>query len=275
MKRNNTVKKIFIAVVSLIICLIPLIPFYMMINISLKDVTDYKSTISIPKEFVFANFVDAWKSAGLGTAFMNNIIITIFTLLLVILVSSMASYPLSRNKSKLNKAIYTTFIACMIIPSLTLIVPLYMILIKMHALNTLWGAILVQTAFSLPMSIFLYTGFISSIPKELDEAGYIDGASRIGIFFKLILPLLKPITASVVILQGVGIWNEYGMSLYILQNKDVQNLTVALSRFVGQYQSQMNWVAAGCLMSAAPMIVLFLIFQKQFIKGISSGAVKG
>ncbi|MGG6310912.1 carbohydrate ABC transporter permease [Paenibacillus macerans] len=275
MSGKKTLRHALITITGVLICALQIVPFYMMINISLKDITDYKSTLGLPKQVNFENFANAWSNANLSVAFKNNIIIALCTLVLVILVASMASYPLSRNKSKLNKTIYTVFIACLVIPSLTLIVPLYGILIDIRALNTLWGAILIQTAFSLPMAIFLYTGFISSIPRELDEAGLIDGAGRTGIFFKLIFPLLKPITASVVILQGVGIWNEYGMSLYILQNKDVQTLTVALSRFVGQYQSQMNWVAAGCLMAAAPMIVLFLVFQKQFIKGIASGAVKG
>lgn len=268
-------KQFLIALVCICICIIQFVPFYMMINMSLKKMTDYKSIIKLPTYLYLDNFVEAWNNANLSSAFRNNIIITFSTIALVVVFASAASYPLARHRSKINIAVYTTFIACLIIPSLTLMVPLYMIMIKMHALNTLWGAVLVQTTFCMPMSIFLYTGFINSIPKELDEAGLIDGASRIGVFFRLILPLLKPITATVVILQGVGVWNEYGMSLYILQNKNVQVLTVSLARFVGQHQSEMNWVAAGCLMASAPVIVMFLIFQKQFIKGVAAGAVKG
>lgn len=275
MKMHNSLKKLLISFICILICFIQIIPFYMMVNISVKDATDYRSSISFPKHFTVQNFSDAWVNANLSTAFINNIIITLCTLAAVVIISSVASYPLARNKSKLNKVVYTAFISCLIIPSLTLIVPLYVLLIKIHLLNTLLGDILVQITFSLPMSVFLYTGFINTVPKELDEAGLIDGASRIGIFFHLILPLLKPITAAVVILQGVGVWNEYGMSLYILQKQEVQNLTISLARFVGQYQSQMNWVAAGCLMEAAPMILLYILFQKQFIKGLSSGAVKG
>lgn len=268
-------QRILIALVCICICTIQFIPFYMMINMSFKKIIDYKSVIKLPTYLYLDNFVNAWNKANLSTAFQNNIIITISTMILIVVIASAASYPLARHKSKINTAVYTTFIACLIIPSLTLMVPLYINMIKIHALNTLWGDILVQTAFCMPMSIFLFTGFIKSLPKELDEAGLIDGASRVGIFFRLILPLLKPITATVVILQGVGVWNEYGMSLYILQNKNVQVLTVSLARFVGQNQAQMNWVAAGCLMASAPVIVLFLVFQKQFIKGVAAGAVKG
>lgn len=264
-----------LAVLCVVICFFQMIPFYMMINMSLKKVTDYRSTISIPGYLYLDNFVKVWEKANLGSSFRNNIIITIGTLILLILVAGSAAYPLARNKSSLNKCVYSVFVACLIIPSLTLMVPLYMMLIEMRALNTLWGVILVHTAFGIPLSIFLYTGFINSIPSEIDEAGLIDGAGRIDIFFKLILPLLKPVTASIVILQGVGIWNEYGMALYILQKKDVQVLTVTLARFIGQHQSQMNWVAAGCLMSSVPVIVLFICCQKQFIKGVAASAMKG
>lgn len=268
-------KKAAIAATCIVICFFQLIPFYMMINMSLKKATDYKSTISIPKYLYVDNFSKVWEKANMGNAFTNNIIITIGSLFFLILVAGAASYPLSRNKSSLNRIIYSIFVACLIIPSLTLMVPLYMMLIDMRALNTLWGMILVNTAFGTPMCIFLYTGFINSIPKEIDEAGLIDGAGRLTIFFKLIMPLLKSVTASVIILQGVGIWNEYGMALYVLQKANVQVLTVTLSRFIGQYQSQMNWVAAGCMLSSIPVICLFICCQKQFIKGLAASAIKG
>lgn len=273
--KRKPYQKAGIALTCIIICFFQLIPFYMMINMSLKKTTDYKSTISIPHYLYLDNFVKVWEKANLGRAFTNNMIITAGTLFFLILVAGAASYPLSRNKSGLNKVIYSVFVACLIIPSLTLMVPLYMMLIDMKALNTLWGMILVNTAFGTPMCIFLYTGFMNSIPREIDEAGLIDGAGRLTIFFRLIMPLLKPVTASVVILQGVGIWNEYGMALYVLQKKDVQVLTVTLARFIGQHQSQMNWVAAGCMLSSIPVICLFICCQKQFIKGIAASAIKG
>ncbi len=272
---KNVPKKILLPIGSIIICAIQLIPFYMMITMSLKKPTDYHSVIQFPLYIYLENYINVWEKANLDVAFTNTLITTFGTLFLLIVVASMAAYPLSRVRTKLNAAVYNTFISCMIIPSLTLMVPLYKFLIDINLLNTLIGAILVKVAFAIPLCIFLYTGFIGGIPKEIDEAGCIDGASPFRVFYQLIFPLLSPVTASVLIVQGIGIWNEYGMSLYILQEKNVQVLTVSLARFIGQNQSHFNWVAAGCLMASIPVIILFLLCQKQFIKGMVSGAVKG
>lgn len=272
---NKIVKRLLIAIACIVVCSIQLIPFYMMVNISLKKVTDYASVISIPDYLYLENYSTVWEQANLGVAFKNNLIITVSTLALLILVASMASYPLARVDSRLNRFVYTLFISCMIIPTLTLMVPLYRLLIDIKLVNTLQGAILVKTAFTIPLCVFLYTGFIRGLPKEIDEAGYIDGANKVQIFYTLLFPLLKPVTASVIILQGVSIWNEYGIFLYILQDPKVQVLTVTLNRFIGENQSRMNWIAAGCLMASIPVIIMYLVFQKHFVKGMASSAVKG
>ncbi|HEY4391917.1 MAG TPA: ABC transporter permease subunit, partial [Paenibacillus sp.] len=119
------------------------------------------------------------------------------------------------------------------------------------------------------------TGFINTVPRELDEAGLIDGSSRPGIFFRIILPLLKPITATVIIIMGVQIWNDYQFSIFFLQKVQVQTIPVALSKFISQFSNQINWVAAGCLIGMMPMAIVYLFLQKYFIKGMADGAIKG
>jgi raffinose/stachyose/melibiose transport system permease protein len=146
----------------------------------------------------------------------------------------------------------------------------------MHAISTYWGIIIVSVAFGLPMPIFLYTNFISAIPSSLDEASSIDGCNSIQTFFRIILPQLKPVTASVIILNGVGMWNEYGYSLYILQNPRKYTLTLMISQYFSSSSvSDLNGAAAAACVAIAPIIVLYLIMQKYFVAGQMDSAVKG
>ena len=206
---------------------------------------------------------------------LNNSIITIAVVIIVIIVGSLASYPLARYKTKVNNLVYTISVACMIVPPLTILVPLYKLIVGAGLISTYIGIILPHVAYQLPMAIFLYTGFISSVSRELDEAALIDGCSRFGIFFRIILPLLKPITSSIIIMVGLNVWNDYAFSVFFLQKPRMYTITVSLSQFFSQYSSKLNLVAAGCITGAIPMVILYLFLQKYYIKGLSAGAVKG
>lgn len=268
-------KKGIFYLLEIFIAILYLIPFYVLISMSLKTSTDLSSKWVFPGYFYFDNYRNAWKEAQLGSALINNIIITVCSVIFLIVIGACASYPLARFKSKLNKFIYTLFIACMIVPALTILVPLYRFVIDIGGINTHWALILLLVTFSLPLTIFLYTGFIGSVPKSLDEAALMDGCSRVGIFFRIILPQLKPVTSTVVILTGVGIWNDYQFSVFFLQSKDMQTITVSLSSFISQFQSNISYVAAGCLIGMLPIAALYLFMQKYFIKGLTDGSVKG
>lgn len=212
-------KKGILYLFEVIIAIIYLIPFYVLIAMSLKTSTDLSSKWVFPGYLNLDNYVNAWNEAQLGSALINNIIITACSMILLIILGACASYPLARFKTKLNKFVYTFFISCMIVPALTILVPLYRFIIDIGGINTHWALILLQVTFSLPITIFLYTGFIGSVPKSLDEAALMDGCGRIGIFFRIILPQLKPITSTVIILTGVGIWNDYQFSVFFLKTK--------------------------------------------------------
>ena len=268
-------KKTGYILLTVLISIVHILPFYLLLTTSFKPANDFSSKWLFPGRFYFGNFTNAWKNANLGQAFINNIIITACSLLLIIVIGAIASYPLSRFQMKLNKTIYAVFISAMIVPPLTTLVPLYQLYVDIGAMNTYWGIVLLLVTFNMPITIFLYTGFIGSIPKELDEAAMIDGMSRFRLFFKIILPLLKPITATVIIMTGVGVWNDYQFSLFFLQKLNMHTVTVALSSFFTQYSSNVGWVAAGSLLAALPLIVLYLFLQRYFVSGLSSGAVKG
>jgi raffinose/stachyose/melibiose transport system permease protein len=276
-KGSENVKrgKLLSYIVAALILVTHIIPFYILFNISFKSRQDTSSKWHLPQSFDFQNFVDSWKSAQLGNALLNNCIITFSVIVLVVVIGACASYPLARYPTKWNSFIYTLSISCLIVPALTILVPLYKFVVDMNGINTYWAIILTQVTFSLPITIFLFTGFINSVPRELDEAGLIDGCSRFGIFFRIILPLLRTITATVVILIGVQVWNDYQFSVFFLQKKDMMTIPVTLSGFISQFQSNVNWVAAGCFIGMLPLTLLYLFLQKYFIKGMVDGAIKG
>ena len=161
------------------------------------------------------------------------------------------------------------------IPPLSVLVPLYKTLVTIKGINTYWGIILISVTYNLPISIFLFTNFINTITTALDEAALIDGCSKISVFFRIVLPNLKPVTASVIILTGVYIWNDYSFQMYILQKKDLRTVTLAIGSFFTENAANLNAGAAAALLAIIPPIILYLTMQKYFVQGIADGAVKG
>lgn len=273
---TKTLNKGLLSILALFISVVHIIPFYILLTTAFKERGDFSSKWVFPDYITFSNFTEAWQRANLLNAFTNTFIITIGAALLLIVFGSMAAYPLARVKSKLNQFVFYLFVAIMVIPPLAALVPLYNLVVSIGMINTHEIAILNNFASFLPLTIFLYSGFIrSTIPKELEEAARIDGAGVMTVFFRIVFPLLRPVTATVLIISSVFIWNDYQFAIFFLQDSSVHTLTVALSSFFGENQNNLNLVAAAALMASLPMIVLFLLLQKQFIAGLSAGSVKG
>lgn len=263
------------SIVLVLIGVFHIIPFYILFNVSLKPATDTSSYWQLPKAVYFDNFTNVWTNGKLGRALINNTIITFWVVFIVVLVGACSAYPLARFKTKWNNFVYAIFVSSMIVPSMTILVPLYKMIVDLVGTSTYPSVILPNISAELTTAIFLYTGFISSIPRELDESAYMDGCSIFGIFFRILLPLLKPVTATIVILTGVHVWNDYANGMFFLQRPNMYNLNVALNQFMTKYANDTNWVAAGCLIGMIPMTLLYLSLQKYFIKGLTAGAVKG
>lgn len=251
------------------------IPFYLLISLASKTPSDMSSMWVPAMYWNTNNFIAAWEKAHIGRALLNTTIITTGTVIIIVLVGSLASYPLARRPHRLNRAVSMTLVSCLVVPPLTVLVPLYKFIVDIKGLNTRWAMILVLVTFQLPLSIFLFTNFLRTLPTELDEAAMIEGCSSLSIFFRILFPLLKPVTSAIVILCGIQIWNDYQFSLFFLQRSPVHTLAVALSQFVSQYQNDIGLVAAGCLVGILPMTVIYLFLQKYFVKGLSEGAMKG
>ncbi len=261
--------------ISLIVIVIYLLPIYAVLTQSFKAPTDLSSRLTLPNGLYFGSFQKAIKNGNIFNALKNTAIITVGVVVIEVIVGCLAAYPLARNRTKINKFIIDFIVAMMMIPTLSIITGIYSLLVSLKAISTFWGVVLVAAAFGLPLSIFLYRNFISAIPESLDEAAAIDGANVLQIFFRIILPQLAPVTVSVIITKGVAAWNEFEVSLYVLQKSDMFNITLTIKQFFSETSTDLNAAAAGALLGILPPIIAFLCLQKYFVQGTLDSAVKG
>lgn len=259
----------------IIVMLCQLLPFYLAINTSMKPATDLSSSL-VPRlhDVAWDNFTRAITEGGILNSILNSIIVTLITTVLVCVIGATAAYPLARRRSKGNALVQGLIVAVMMVPPLSILVPLYSLLVKMGGVNTYWGIILVLTALNLPLAIFLYSAFIRAVPEAIDEAGMIDGANRFTIFVRLILPSLKPVTATVVIMTVNGVWNEYALSNYLLSDSSMQTVAPRVGAFFATQTNNLGVAAASALIAALPIIVAYVFLQRYFIEGMVAGVEK-
>ncbi len=253
-----------------------IVPLIVLLSVALKSPTDLlNNPLGWPTQFVWSNFVDAWNNASLGQAFFNSVLITSVTLLGLILCGAMAAYPLARFTGPWSQRIYLYFVAGLIVPIQLGLFPLYKEMHDLQLINTYQGAILLYIAVNLPFVIFLYTGFIKTVPRELEEAALLDGAGPMRTFWMIVFPLLTPVTATVAITSTLSTWNDFFIPLIFLQRDGMQTLPLAIFNFVGQYNNNWSLIFASVIISSLPLVVIFLFLQRYFIKGIAAGALRG
>ncbi len=278
MKKNKLSSRIRFSLWSLpaiLIGLLHALPLYISVNVALKPKTDLSSRWTPPASIYWDNFRMAVEKAKILLAMGNSALITIITVIAIIVIASMASYPLARDASRRNRIVLRAILAVMMVPPLSMLVPLVTIVTRMGGVSTYWGIIMVLVTFQLPIAIFLYANFVKTIPRELDEAALIDGCRPSVIFWRIILPLLKPVTATVIILTSVAVWNDFQFSLFLLQSPRMKVVTLAVSTFFAQSSSNLGAAAAAAVTAVLPVVVLFLILQRYFIRGMVDSAVKG
>lgn len=273
-KKKTRKSNIGKSLLAILISIVHIIPLYILIGVAFKNPSDLSSRWVLPKYIYLDNFKVAIEKGNILNGLGNSAIITFSSIVLITIVGAMAAYPLSRNASKLNIKVKAFVVGIMMVPPLSIIVPLYSIMADMKGTSTYWGIISILVAFQLPMSIFLYYNFIKSIPVDLDEAASIDGCGNMRTFFNIILPQLKPVTASVIILTGVSCWNDYQFSLYMLQSPKIKTVTQTIAGFFSQNSSDINSAGAAALLGILPLVILFIFLQKYFIKGMIDSAIK-
>ena len=288
MKKTRTVKAVILTLIGILIAAYVLFPFFMVLLNTWKKNTDI---VAGPVSFVGASWGQFTENLGkvvnnsnfpFWSVLATSVIITVVSLVLLALFGSMAAWVISRNnKKKWATVVYMTFIASMIIPFQVVMLPLITTFrdvgkfTGVQMLQTIPGIVFAYCGFGGAMTVFILTGFIKGIPYSLEEAASIDGCPPEGIFFRIIFPLLKPVIVTVTILNGMWIWNDYLLpSLMLGQNGKVKTLPVAVQAFVGSYVKQWDLILTAALLAIIPMIIIFLIGQKQIMGGMVDGAVK-
>ncbi|MCR8632805.1 MULTISPECIES: carbohydrate ABC transporter permease [Paenibacillus] len=271
-----SIGKLIIEVLMILLALLVFVPLYITFINGLKTYNEVAtSTLALPHVFQFANFAVVWKQINFLGVFMNSLIITVIAVSGILLVSSAAAFQLVRRPGLASQIIFLVILSSLVIPFQTMMIPLVKVAQELKLINTLYGIIIMYWGFGVPFALFLFHGFIKSIPRELEEAALIDGSGTVGVYFRILLPLLKPITTTVAILNSLWIWNDFLLPLITLSSKKNQTIPLASSVYFGQYTNEWHLAMAALTMAVIPIIIFFLCMQRYIIQGITAGAVKG
>lgn len=253
-----------------------LIPFYFLFANSVKSFGDILTdAASFPTSFAWSNYSRAWDITKFPAALRNSVVITVVANLLLAFTSAMAAYRMVRHDTRTNRFLFTLFVAAMVIPFQSIMIPLMKVASTLGLMNSIPGLIVAYLGFGLPLSVFLFHGFVKSIPLEIEEAARVDGTSVYGVFFRIVLPLMKPMIVTVIILNTLWIWNDYLLPSLMLQSTALRTIPIATFAFFGQFTKQWDLALPALTLGILPIIAFFLAMQKYIVEGITQGAVKG
>ncbi|WP_271813663.1 carbohydrate ABC transporter permease [Clostridium beijerinckii] len=276
---SYTGKLKILEVFAWLLLIVYMMPFYLMIINSFKTRREiFANTTGLPSTWNYQNYLDAMDKMKILSAFTNSMIITVGSVALIILFSSMASWLLVRDKSKKSKIIFYVFTSGMIVPFQAVMIPLmqWMRVFQFgpfQMLGTHYGLIFMYIGFGVSMSIFLYHGFIKGIPEEVEEAAIIDGCNRWQTYIKIVLPLLKPTTVTVAVLNSIWIWNDFLLP-FLTVNGKVNTIPLAMNNFFGAFSKQWELAMAALILAIIPIIIFYFFVQKHIIAGIVQGSIK-
>ncbi|BCG57896.1 carbohydrate ABC transporter permease [Paenibacillus sp. URB8-2] len=276
MKERYNAGKFLLEIAMAVLAVLFLAPLYLVFINAFKRYDEVlSSTASLPESFGLNNFITVWQQIHFPTAFLNSLTITVISVLCILLVSSAAAYQIVRRPGKLSNIIFLAILASMVIPFQTMMIPLLQVAKDFHLINSLYGIIIMYLGFGIPLALFLYHGFIKGIPIELEEAATIDGCNTFGVYFRILLPLLAPITTTIAILHSLWIWNDFLLPYIVLGQKSNQTIPLASYVYFGEYMNEWHLALAALTMAVIPVIAFFLLMQRYIIQGITAGAVKG
>ncbi|MNW42312.1 L-arabinose transport system permease protein AraQ [compost metagenome] len=263
-------------VVMALVAILFLAPFYFLFVNSVKPFGDIMSnSASWPTEFHWSNYSKAWELTRFPEAFTNSLVITVVSVALMAIISAMGAYRMVRDDSRFNRALFFLFIAAMVIPFQSIMIPLMRVVNELGVNNSRVGLVMTYLGLGAPMSLFLFHGFVKSIPLEIEEAATVDGCSPITVFFRIVLPMLRPMLMTVIILNTLWVWNDYLLPSLILQRPEMRTIPLATFSFFGQYTKQWDIALPALVLGIAPVIIFFLALQRYIVEGIAAGSVKG
>lgn len=278
MKTNKFSKKVLVHGGIILFLMLNLLPLVIVLSSSLRSAKNMTNPLSLFNEFTFESYKAAFTRMHFTTAFLNSLILTSVSVIVIVIIAPMAAYPLARVNNKFSKFIYLFFLGGLVVPGQMAIVPVVKMIKTLHIPSGQYTPIIMFITCSMPFSVFLYTGFIkSSVPQEIEEAAFLDGAGALRRFWTIVFPLLLPATISVIITQGIWIWNDYFFNMIFITKTSQTPLPLAMLGFMGDKENPTQWntLFAACVLCALPLIAAFGVLQKYFMEGIAAGSVKG
>lgn len=272
--RNKRWSALAKGLIMWLLSLIVIVPFLIVLFNAFKTKTEsITMSLTLPVQLHWENFAKVWEDGNILRSYGNSLFITVTSVALTTLVSALAAFVLCRNRTRRNRLLYVFF-------SLGLMFPLSMVtVVKVMRLlglyNSLWGVALLFTALMTPLSVFLFYGFIQGIPTELDEAAIMDGAGPVRLFFQIILPVMKPVTVTVIMIDFLNAWNDFTCPLYLLPDPDKAVVVQQVYNFYGTFTASWNLVCVTILYAIVPILLVYLLGQRYIISGMVAGSVKG
>jgi len=271
---RTLLREIAFILVAAVYCL----PFYLVITLALETTEQtYKEPLSFPWPPHVGNFTEAWRTggqAGLPHALLSSLIITVSSVVGLIVLGSLCAYTIARRPGRLSNLAFVAVVIGIILPSQLALIPLFVAMLHLGLVGNYLGIIVLNIGLLMPLTIFLYTGFIRTLPRDYEESARVDGAGILRIYAKIVFPLLRPVTATVAVLIGITIWNEFFVAVIFLNGSSHETIPVALYSFAGEGATRPNLLFAGIAITIAPILIFYLFAQRHLIRGFTAG-VKG
>jgi raffinose/stachyose/melibiose transport system permease protein len=269
--RATLLRELAVIVVAAVYCL----PFYLAVTIALETTEQtYKSPLSFPWPPQFGNFSEAWSTGGqngLSQALVSSLIITVSSVIGLIVLGSLCAYTIARRPGRLGNLVYAAVVVGIILPFQLAIIPLFVAMKDLGLVGGYVGMFVLNVGLLMPLTVFMYTGFIRALPRDYEESARVDGAGILRTYVRVVFPLLRPVTATVAVLLGVIVWNEFFIALIFLGGRHHQTVPVALYSFYGDNVTRWNLIFAGIVITIVPILAFYLFAQRRLIRGFTAG----
>ena len=274
--KKHIIKTWILSIAALAVGIVFVSPLYLVFVNSVKTVREiYLSPLGLPVEISWNNFGRVMEKINFGQALKNSLLFVVFGVAGLLVICSMAAYRLARHRTRVNKFVYLLLVSSILVPFQTVMIPLIKIIASIGLYNTRIGVLLAYYGYGIPFAVFLFYGFLSSIPREIEEAALIDGGSLFQVYRCIILPLLKPICVTVAVLDVLWIYNDFLLPFVLISDNELRTLPLVMYTFFTAYERPWDLAMASLTMVLTPAIIMLVILQKQITGGIVSGAVKG
>jgi raffinose/stachyose/melibiose transport system permease protein len=273
---NAQAKRITNETILVLLGIVFVFPLILVIFNSFKSYADiYNSPFSLPTSITFANYITVIKGMNYFRKIFNSFFVTILPIPFILVFGSMAAYKMVRTKTKFSTFLFYFTISTMLIPIHVIIVPLLVQARVFQLVNKLYGLVLIYIGLHCPFTVFLYHGFIKNIPKDVEESAYIDGCTSLGIYFRIIFPMLKPISVTITIISALYFWNDFFLPMILISSSSKRTLPLTAFRYIGEYMKDWPLLLPAAVLLSIPILLFFLVLQRYILAGIGEGAVKG